>query len=84
MKVHLFGVQKVDFVGNDGKPVKGIKLHIGYPVGFVDGMKVETKWINYSVCTERKFTPELFSSFVGGDVDLQCDLSGSIIDISPA
>lgn len=84
MKVHLFGVQKVDFVGNDGKPVKGIKLHIGYPVGFVDGLKVDTKWISGIVCDQRSFTPDLFSSFIGGEVDLQCDLSGSVLDVLPA
>ena len=81
--VSLIGVQNLDFKGDDGREIKGIKLHISYPDPHVSGEKVDTKFLRDDFCKDHGFTASLLEGFVGSDVDLIINLNGSISDIQP-
>lgn len=82
--VTLLGVQELDFQADDGKQIKGIKLHVAFPDQFVSGQKVDTKFISDAVCSNLKIYPSELKDFIGEEIEIQTNFSGKLMGITLA
>ena len=82
-QVESLGVQDLDFETRDGKTVKGVKLHIAYQDEHVDGLKADTKFLNYDLCKRLNVSAKILSEFIDSALEISTDLSGKVIGISP-
>ena len=78
----LIGVQELDFEANDGKLIKGVKLHLSYPSDMVYGEKVDTKFISDNLCRKIGVYAEDFKEFVGSDIELILNIEGKLVGVS--
>lgn len=78
----LIGVQELDFEANDGKVIKGVKLHLSYPSDVVYGEKVDTKFISDNLCRKIGAYAEDFKEFVGSEIELILNPEGKLVGVS--
>lgn len=83
-KVKLLGVQELDFKSNDGKEIKGIKLHVSFPDEFVYGYKVDTKFISDDACHNLHIYPAELKDLCGSEINIETNFSGKLVGISVA
>lgn len=75
MLIQLIGYKQLDFVANDGKPVKGVKLFICYEAPNVNGFMTDSKFIKSGEIQ----LPENLKP--GCKLDFSCDLKGNVLKI---
>lgn len=83
-KVTLLGIQELDFDTNDGKNIKGIKLHVYYPDNFVYGFKADTKFISDDSVKNLRLNVAELKDLCGTVVNIETSLGGKIVGISAA
>lgn len=83
-KVTLLGVQELDFASNDGKQIKGIKLHVCFPDELVSGQKVDTKFISDAACSNLHIYPSELKDYIGEEIEINTNFSGKLLGISLA
>lgn len=81
-KCRLIGVQELDFEANDGKPIKGVKLHLSYPSDVVYGEKVDTKFISDNLCRKIGVYAEEMKELVGGEIELLLNPDGKLVGVA--
>lgn len=81
-RVTLLGVQELDFQANDGKDIKGIKLHVCFPDEFVSGQKVDTKFISDSSCRHLHISSAELDGFIGKQIEISTNFNGKLLGIS--
>ncbi|MGN0688373.1 MAG: hypothetical protein ACI4KA_09740 [Oscillospiraceae bacterium] len=83
-KVHLVGLQLLDFPNKDGEQIKGINLHINYDDENVYGKKADTKFLSDILCKNKGITIDTLLSLIDNDIDIQVNLKGKVVGISEA
>ena len=81
-KVFFEGFREIDFVGNDGKRLKGIKLFFAYPSDGVIGFMTDSQFLSDSLCQQTGITASTLVPFVSEEVNLETNLKGKIVGIS--
>lgn len=78
----LIGVQYLDFESNDGKLIKGLKLHLSYPSDGIYGEKVDTKFISDKACSKIGSSVDNLIDLVGDEIELLLNPDGKLVGIS--
>lgn len=81
-KVSLLGVQELDFTTQDGKEIKGIKLHVYYPDDLVYGFKADTKFISDDAVKSLRINVAEIKDLCGTEINIDTNISGRITGLS--
>lgn len=81
-KVSLLGVQELDFTTQDGKEIKGIKLHVYYPDDLVYGFKADTKFISDDAVKNLRINVAEIKDLCGTEINIDTNISGRITGLS--
>lgn len=81
-KVFLLGVQELDFTTQDGKEIKGIKLHVYYPDDLVYGFKADTKFISDDAVKNLRINVAEIKDLCGTEINIDTNISGRIMGLS--
>lgn len=82
-KVHLVGVQPLDFPNKEGDQIKGINLHVNYDDENVYGKKADTKFLSDILCVNKGITVDTLLPLCGTDIDIDVNLKGKVTGITP-
>lgn len=82
-KVHLVGLQPLDFPNKDGEQIKGINLHVNYDDENVYGEKADTKFLSDILCRNKGITIDTLLPYIGTDIDIEVNLKGKVTGINP-
>lgn len=82
-KVHLVGVQPLDFPNKEGVQIKGINLHVNFEDDNVYGQKADTKFLSDVLCVNKGITIESLLPYLDTDIDIEVNLKGKVTGITP-
>lgn len=72
MRAMLHGFRRVDMENENGQPIRGFSMFVGYPVDGVEGQEVTKIFISDNVCHSCGFSPRL------GEVELDTTPKGKL------
>lgn len=81
-KVNLIGVRNLDFKGDDGKMIQGVKIYFAHDDPNVEGQITENKFISSAACGNMGITFNDLAAHIGEVLDIDVDFNGKIIGIS--
>ena len=81
-KVHLVGIQPLDFPNNKGEQIKGINLHVNFEDDNVYGHKADTKFLSDILCNNKGITIETLLPYLDTDIDIEVNLKGKVTGIT--
>lgn len=82
-KVHLVGVQPLDFPNNKGEQIKGINLHINCEDDDVYGQRADTKFLSDILCKNKGITIDTLLPYLDSDIEIDVNLKGKVTGITP-
>ena len=74
MRCSVFGVQEIDFIGKDDKPIKGKCIYCGFENRYVKGLKTNKFFIPLTVDCYNDIIPDI-------DIELSFDYNGKIDNV---
>ncbi len=81
-KVHLVGVQPLDFPNDKGEQIKGINLHVNYDDENVYGQKAGTKFLSDALCTTKGITIDSLLPYCDNDIEVELNFKGKVTGIT--
>lgn len=76
MRMNLYGYRDVDMKGEDGRPILGVSLYVGYPNDGVEGEQTAKIFINRALQSRCTFVP-----VVGAPIDVEYGPSNRVVGV---
>lgn len=80
-RVHLVGLQPLDFENQSGETIKGINLHINYEDENVYGKKADKKFLSDILCKNKGYDIDGLLQFLDDDIEIEVNLKGKVTGI---